>query len=113
VQQSDKYLAEVEMMLEPGPSPAIDETKPSQMADIIKSKACFAIGFQLKMPGPKKNPCRQFQNVWQFSSHSAEITAREIGGQVAFADPPGRGPDGQLAACRRHVQNSFKIREAQ
>ena len=51
VQQIGKDLVDVQVMVEPGASPATYEPKPKQMADLSKSKIYFAIGVP-------------FENVW-------------------------------------------------
>ena len=51
VQQIGKDLVDVQVMVEPGASPATYEPKPKQMADLSTSKIYFAIGVP-------------FENVW-------------------------------------------------
>jgi len=51
VQQIGKDLVDVQVMVQPGASPATYEPKPRQMADLSKSKIYFAIGVP-------------FENVW-------------------------------------------------
>jgi zinc transport system substrate-binding protein len=44
VQQIGKDLVDVQVMVQPGASPATYEPKPKQMADLSKTKIYFAIG---------------------------------------------------------------------
>ncbi len=51
VQQIGKEMVDVQIMVQPGASPATYEPRPRQMADVAKSKIYFAIGVP-------------FENVW-------------------------------------------------
>ena len=68
VQQIGKELIDVQVMVQPGASPATYEPKPKQMADLSKAKIYFAIGVP-------------FENAWL-----DEITAANPNMQVVHTD---------------------------
>jgi ABC-type Zn uptake system ZnuABC Zn-binding protein ZnuA len=112
VQRICRDRARIHVMVQPGDNPATYEPKPRQMAELAGAKAYFAIDvpfaqaygveqIPIEIEGKDPKPAqlkelierarnKEIKVIFaqpQFSDRSARLVAREIGGQVVFADP--------------------------
>jgi len=122
VQKIGKSLVDVQVMVQPGASPATYEPKPKQMAAIAKTYIYFSIGLPFEKAWLNKiassNPnmmvvqtdqgIQKSPMVDHHHHKSAEVIARGIRGQIIVADPLAPDWAANLRKVSREIRTALR-----